>query len=96
MTEHTKTLSSHKDALARVIYALSNGTTTAYPLSINDDGNLKVIDMGKLVPNEHDEIYLTYTSDNLTGVAYSHSSATVATLTLSYDSDDNLTKVVKA
>lgn len=47
----------------------------------------------------HDYIGLTYTGSNLTGVVYKSGGAsgtTVATLTLAYDGNNNLTSVTKA
>lgn len=47
----------------------------------------------------HDYISLTYTGDNLTGVVYKDGGSggtTVATLTLTYDGNDNLTSVAKS
>ena len=48
---------------------------------------------------DHDYIALTYTSTNLTGVVYKTGGSggtTVATLTLAYDGNDNLTSVTKS
>lgn len=44
---------------------------------------------------EYDEIELSYTSGDLTGVVYKLATVTVGTLTLSY-TDGNLTGVVKS
>lgn len=49
----------------------------------NDSGNPIPTITGLSIP-EHDNIQLTYTGDNLTGVAYRVGSTTVATLTLTY------------
>lgn len=38
-----------------------------------------------LVPEPYDEINLSYTGDDITGVVYKSASVTVATLTLTYD-----------
>jgi hypothetical protein len=43
----------------------------------------------------HDEIVLSYTGTNLTGVIYKLATVTVATLTLGY-TGDNLTSVVRS
>jgi hypothetical protein len=48
-----------------------------------------------LVNQPHDEIALSYTGTNLTGVVYKLSGVTVATLTLGY-TGDNLTSVVRS
>jgi hypothetical protein len=48
---------------------------------------------------EHDYISLSYTGENLTGVVYKSggsSGETVATLTLTYDGNSNLTSVTKS
>lgn len=47
----------------------------------------------------HDFIALTYTGNNLTGVVYKEGGsggATVATLVLAYDGNNNLTSVTKS
>lgn len=56
---------------------------------------------GNLVPDQYDEIAMTYiTSGNGVGeigtVTYKLSSATIATLTLSYDASNRLINVVTA
>jgi hypothetical protein len=48
-----------------------------------------------LVNQPHDEIVLSYTGTNLTGVTYKLASVTVATLTLGY-SGSTLTSVVRS
>ena len=48
---------------------------------------------------DHDYIALSYTGSNLTGVVYKTGGSggtTVATLTLAYDGNDNLTSVTKS
>ena len=66
---------------------------TAVPVS----GTVNVL-TGLEIP-DHDYIALTYTSTNLTGVVYKTGGSggtTVATLTLAYDGNDNLTSVTKS
>jgi hypothetical protein len=60
----------------------------------NDSGSPLPIVQGLQIP-AHDEVELSYTGDNLTGVVYKESSVTVATLTLSY-SGSTLTSIVKS
>jgi hypothetical protein len=48
-----------------------------------------------LVPEPYDEITLSYTGSDLTGVVYKSASTSVATLTLEY-SGSNLTKVTRS
>lgn len=50
---------------------------------------------GTLVPDQYDEVSLSYTGDDLTSVVYSLDSSPVATLTLSYTSG-KLTGVVRS
>jgi hypothetical protein len=59
----------------------------------NDSGNPIPTIQGLSIP-EHDNIQLTYTGDNLTGVAYRVGGTTVATLTLAYTGSrlDSVTK----
>ena len=59
----------------------------------NDSGNPIPTIQGLSIP-EHDNIQLTYTGENLTGVAYRVGSTTVATLTLAYTGTrlDSVTK----
>ena len=64
----------------------------------NDSGNPIPVVTGLEIP-EHDYIDLSYTGTNLTGVVYKTGGAsgtTVATLTLAYDGNDNLTSVTKS
>lgn len=78
-----------KDAQPIVNYGYKGASI--YPLQIDDNGNLMV--SGGLVPKDYDEIVLSYTGDDLTGVVYKLATVTVATLTLSY-TGTNLTGVV--
>ena len=57
-------------------------------------GALKIVNASSLVPKEYDEIALSYTGADLTGVVYKKNSNTVATLALSY-SGGNLVSVVR-
>ena len=64
----------------------------------NDSGNPIPTIEGLSIP-EHDYIALSYTGSNLTGVEYktgASGGSTVATLTLAYDGNDNLTSVTKS
>jgi hypothetical protein len=64
----------------------------------NDSGNPIPVVTGLEIP-EHDYIDLSYTGSNLTGVVYKtggSAGTTVATLTLAYDGNDNLTSVTKS
>jgi hypothetical protein len=64
----------------------------------NDAGNPIPTIEGLSIP-EHDYIDLSYTGANLTGVVYKSGGSggnTVATLTLAYDGNDNLTSVTKS
>ena len=69
----------------RVFLVDSTGT------NIDGDNPLSMFS-GFNIP-EYDDIVLSYTGDNLTGVVYTLLTVTVATLTLSY-TGDNLTRVV--
>ena len=64
----------------------------------NDSGNPIPTLTGLEIP-AHDYIDLSYTGSNLTSVAYKDGGSggtTVATLTLAYDGNDNLTSVTKS
>lgn len=66
-------------------------------LKVNSDGSLNI---AGLVPEKHDEVAITYvTSGNGVGeietVVYKLASATIATLTLSYNADNKLSGVVR-
>jgi hypothetical protein len=81
-------------------------------LSVTADGVEIKNDVGNPVPvsgtvntltgleiPDHDYIALSYTGSNLTGVVYKTGGSggtTVATLTLAYDGNDNLTSVTKS
>jgi hypothetical protein len=63
-----------------------------------DPGNAIPTIQGLEIP-AHDYIAMTYTGSNLTGVVYKDGGSggtTVATLTLAYDVNDNLTSVTKS
>jgi len=62
-------------------------------LSVDATGS-QVVGLSALVPVAYNEISLSYTGANLTGVIYKQAGATVATLTLGY-TGDNLTSVVR-
>lgn len=49
-----------------------------------------------IVHAPHDDILLTYTGDDLTGVVYSYNGSVVATLTLSYDGSGNLSRILRS
>jgi hypothetical protein len=62
------------------------------------DGDPLAVINGLSIP-EHDYISLSYTGTNLTGVVYKTGGSggtTVATLTLTYDGNDNLISVTKS
>ena len=72
---------------------IKNDTGNPVPVS----GTVNVL-TGLEIP-DHDYIALSYTGTNLTGVEYKTGGAggtTVATLTLAYDGNDNLTSVTKS
>ena len=48
----------------------------------------------QLIPSAYDEIVLSYTGSNVTGVVYKSAGHTTSTLTLTY-SGDNITRVVR-
>lgn len=50
---------------------------------------------GQLVPERFDEVSISYTGENITGVVYKYNSDTVATLTLAY-TDDKITSVIRS
>lgn len=71
------------------------------PATVGADGSLHVDVMNSLVPTAYNEIDLTYVpSGNGAGqiatAVYKLSSTTVATLTLSYNSSNQLISVVKS
>jgi len=64
----------------------------------NDSGNPVPVVTGLEIP-AHDYIDMSYTGDNMTGVVYKTGGSggtTVATLTLTYDGNGNLTSVTKS
>lgn len=75
-----------------------NGTPYGIFLVGGDpSGNPVPVMSGLQIPT-HDYVGLTYTNNNLTGVTYKTGGSggtTVATLTLAYDGNNNLTSVTK-
>lgn len=66
-----------------------------------DQNTLRTSLLGALVPEAYDEIDLTYVAagngvGEIETVTYSLEGSTVATLTLSYDSSDRLSNVVRS
>jgi hypothetical protein len=78
---------------------LNGNVTVAGEMEIkNDSGNPVPIVAGLSIP-KHDYVSLSYTGSNLTGVVYKTGGAggtTVATLTLAYNGNNNLTSVTKS
>lgn len=75
-----------------------NGRTTELVAIASDSDHAVATLTGLSIP-EHDYIALSYTGSNLTGVVYKSggsSGTTVATLTLAYDGNSNLTSVTKS
>ena len=60
----------------------------------DSDGNVYVLSLNELMPARFDEINLSYTGDDVTGVVYKLATVTVATLTLTYTAG-KLTRVVR-
>lgn len=61
---------------------------------------LRVLSVDSLVPESYDEIDLTYVAagngvGEIETVTYSSGGSTVATLTLSYDANDNLVNITR-
>lgn len=90
------------------VQSVSNSPTNAYPVGVfkttggtelqavvltDTSGNAINIASG-LVPQNYDELVLSYTGADLTGVVYKLATVTVATLTLSY-SGGNLVGVIR-
>jgi hypothetical protein len=67
---------------------------TWVPLSVDSSGKVMVKGFNSLVPSQYDNINLSYSGSNLTGVVYKNGATTVSTLTLTY-AGGNLTKVEK-
>jgi hypothetical protein len=89
----------YDDGLGATDVSLSGPVTISNEVEIkNDSGSPIPVVTGLEIP-EHDYIALSYTGSNLTGVVYKTgggSGTTVATLTLAYDGNDNLTSVTKS
>ena len=78
---------------------VSNSAASVNPdipvATVTQNGNVYQEMVQGLVNQPHDEIVLSYTGTNLTGVTYKLASVTVATLTLGY-SGSTLTSVVRS
>lgn len=74
-------------------------TTGVQGIEIRNDTGDPILTASGLGIGEHDHISLSYTGSNLTGVVYKTggpSGATVATLTLAYDGNNNLISITKS
>jgi hypothetical protein len=60
------------------------------------DTKLKSIALSALIPEEYDEVVLSYTDGELTEVVYKRQGSVKATLTLTYDGSGNLSGVVRS
>jgi len=69
--------------------------TTVYRQRIALAGTSSVVVANQLVPAAFDQIDMTYTGANVTGVVYRLAGVVVATLTLTY-TGDNLTQVIRS
>ena len=83
------------------LIAGENPSGNLQPVSVDANGDVNVNIVSALVPTSYNEIDLTYIpSGNGAGqigtATYKLSGVTVATLTLTYDSSNNLITVVKA
>lgn len=92
---HPRKISSVEDGEI-AIYGSSDGGLTWHPISVDSEGKLNIV--SGLVPPGYDYIALSYTGSNLTTVEYKEGGVggdIVATLTLTYDSNDNITSIAK-
>lgn len=74
------------------------GVLNASDVRINPAKEETLLGVAGLVPAGYDYVSCSYTGSNLTGVVYKTGGAggtTVATLTLTYDANDNLISVTK-
>ena len=72
------------------------GSTTVGVVTVsNTVSNPVPVISGLNIPN-HNRVSLAYSGSNLVGVAYSFNNVGVATLTLSYDGNNNLISVVRS
>lgn len=78
-------------ALVNALGAITLETTQQQVLSQLQSGTLV---LNQLMPKKYDDIALSYTGTDLTGVVYKSLGVTVATLTLTYSSG-NLTHIVR-
>jgi len=100
MSNKQHTLSSQEvdiaehDTAYRVknVAIFGNTGSSMVQLKVDSSGNLL---SGLNIPT-YDNITLSYTGSNLTGVVYKVGVTTVATLTLDYDGSDNLITVTKS
>lgn len=86
-----------QERYADAYYGLDTDVTPEIPMRgmLTWNGTAWVKFAGALIPTAYDEVVLSYTGSNLTGVVYKLAGATITTLTLTYDGSDNLIHVVK-
>jgi len=95
------TLKEHRDDLpikGKRVFPYGIDGADVSMIKVDTEGNQSFIDASALIPKEYDYIALTYTVDNLTGVAYKKGGSggtTVATLTLTY-SGSTLTAIARS
>lgn len=80
-----------------LIYGSTDGGTTWAPIKVNTGGALSVL--SAMVPFAYDYVSFGYTGNNVTTMVFKtggSTGTTVATLTLAYDINDNLTSITRS
>ncbi len=80
-----------------MVYGSTDGGTTWYPMKVDTSGRLSVL--STMVPFAYDYVSFGYTGSNVTTIVFKTGGAggtTVATLTLAYDVNDNLTSITRS
>ena len=80
-----------------MVYGSTDGGTTWAPVKVNTGGALSTL--SAMVPYAYDYISFGYTGSDITTIVFKTGGSggtTVATLTLAYDVNDNLTSITRS
>lgn len=99
-TQYIDNLGFNEDTQLKSVEIGGTDGATVNRLKINSDGSINASIASSLAPVAHDEIVLTYVPSGdgvgeIATVVYKLATATVATLTLTYNSSNKLTGVVR-
>jgi hypothetical protein len=77
-------------------FSTSAGIVSVTEVEINNDSGNPIPTVSGFEIPKHNQVSLAYSGTNVVGVAYSFNNVGVATLTLSYDGNNNLISIIRS